>query len=75
MGVQPHETTYSSGSLLCCRGHWSRHTEGLAGAPGIQGRAELVVLSASLSVLGKSFSEMGLGFYFKGSSGKDLLIV
>lgn len=75
MGVQPHGTTYSSSSLLCHRGHWSCHTEGLAGAPGTRGRAELVVLSASLSVPGKSFTEMGLGFYFKGSSGKDLLIV
>lgn len=38
-------------------------------------RAELVAASASLSVLGKSFTEMSLGFYFKGSSSKDLLIV
>lgn len=50
-------------------------TEGFTGALGTQGRAELVAVSASLSVLGKSFTEMGLGFYFKGSSGKDLLIV
>lgn len=75
MGVQPRGTTYSSSSLLCRRGHWSCYTEGLAGAPGTRGRAELVVLSASLSVPGKSFTETGLGFYFKGSSGKDLLIV
>ena len=56
-------------------GHWSCHTEGLTGAPGTQGRSELVALSVSLSVLGKSFTAMGLVFYFKGSSGKDLLIV
>lgn len=40
-----------------------------------RGRAELVAASASLSVPGKSFTEMGLGFHFKGFSGKDLLIV
>lgn len=45
------------------------------GAPDIQGRAELVAVSASPSILGKSFTEMSLGFHFKGSSGKDLLIV
>lgn len=43
-------------------------------APGTQERAELMATSASLSVLGKPFTEMGLGLDFKGSSGKDLLI-
>lgn len=33
------------------------------------------VRSASLSVRGKSFTEMGLGSDFKGSYSKDLLIV
>lgn len=32
-------------------------------------------VSASLSVLGKSFTEMGLGIDFKGSRSEDLLIV
>lgn len=44
------------------------------GAPGTQGRAKLVAVSASLSFWGKSFTEMDLGFHFKGSSRKDLLI-
>lgn len=65
------------------RGHWSRYSGGTgmsppvpprARSPWLSGRAELVAASASLSVLGKSFTEMSLGFYFKGSSGKDLLI-
>lgn len=56
-------------------GRWSCHTAGLAGAPGTPGRTELVALSAGLSVLEKSFTAAGLLFYFKGSSGKDLLIV
>lgn len=45
------------------------------GAPSSPGRAELEAASTSLSVLGKSFTEMSLGFHFKGSSSKDLLIV
>lgn len=53
----------------------SRGSSAEPGALDTQGRAELVAVSASPSILGKSFTEMSLGFHFKGSSGKDLLIV
>lgn len=86
-GPQFPGTTYGHSSPLCWRGgRWSCPTGGRQGephdaspepeAPGSQGRAELAAVeSASLSVLGKSFTETGLGFHFKGSYSKDLLIV